>query len=98
MLDELVKQENKKEFLEKLSDADKATLLSEIEQNKKSAEDEKIRLETMKAKLEEDEASQMEKLKAMGISSYEDLDLEINKLENSINEEIIKYADALKEE
>ena len=65
---------------------------------KQEAENEQIRLETMKAKLDEDEANQMEKLKSMGINSYEDLDVEINKLETEINSEIVKYAELLKGE
>ena len=65
---------------------------------KQEAENEQIRLETMKAKLDEDEANQMEKLKSMGINSYEDLDIEINKLETEINSEIVKYAELLKGE
>ena len=91
-------KENMKEYLNSLSDSDKTTLLNEIEAKKKSAEDEYIRLETMKNKLEEDEATQMNKLKELGISSYSDLETQINKLEDSINEEIIKYAEALKSE
>ena len=66
--------------------------IDEIEQKKQEAENEQIRLETMKTKLDEDEANQMEKLKSMGIHSYEDLDIEINKLETEINSEIVKYA------
>ena len=97
-LEDLVNQVDKKAYVEKLTDVEKATLLTEMEQNKKAAEDELIRLETMKAKLDEDEAAQMEKLKSMGIASYEDLDIEIEKLENEINSEIVKYAEALKGE
>ena len=91
-------KENMKEYLNSLSDSDKTTLLTEIEAKKKAAEDEYIRLETMKNKLEEDETTQMNKLRELGIGSYNELDIEINKLENSINEEIIKYAEALKSE
>lgn len=91
-------KENMKAFLEGLSDSDKTTLLTEIEAKKKAAEDEYIRLETMKNKLEEDEATQMNKLKELGIGSYSELEIEINKLEDSINEELVKYAEALKSE
>lgn len=91
-------KEEMQAYVESLSDSDKTTLFTEIEKNKKSAEDEYIRLETMKNKLKEDEATQMEKLKALGISSYEDLDREILNLENVINSEIVKYAEALKGE
>lgn len=98
ILEELIKQYDKKTYLEGLSDTDKTTLFTEIEKKKKSIEEEKIKLETMMTKLEEDETTQMEKLKAMGISNYNDLDLEIRKLEDSINNELIKYAESLKEE
>lgn len=98
ILEDLIKQYDKKAYLECLSDTDKTTLFTEIEKKKKSIEEEKIKLETMMTKLEEDEATQMEKLKAMGISNYNDLDLEIRKLEDSINNELIKYAESLKEE
>lgn len=98
ILENLINQVDKKAYVDSLSDADKTTLLTEIEQKKQEAENEQIRLETMKAKLDEDEANQMEKLKSMGINSYEDLDIEINKLETEINSEIIKYAELLKGE
>ena len=98
ILDNLINQVDKKAYVDSLSDADKTTLLTEIEQKKQEAENEQIRLETMKAKLDEDEANQMEKLKSMGINSYEDLDVEINKLEIEINSEIVKYAELLKGE
>ena len=98
IIEELIKQYDKKAYLEGLSDTDKTTLFTEIEKKKKSIEEEKIKLETMMTKLEEDETTQMEKLKAMGISNYNDLDLEIRKLEDSINNELIKYAESLKEE
>lgn len=87
-----------KDTIHNLSDSEKTTLLTEIEAKKKSAEDEYIRLETMKAKLDEDEAAQMEKLKSLGIASYSDLDIEINKLETELEAEIAKYVEALKEE
>lgn len=98
ILENLINQVDKKAYVDSLSDADKTTLLTEIEQKKQEAENEQIRLETMKAKLDEDEANQMEKLKSMGINSYEDLDIEINKLEIEINSEIVKYAELLKGE
>lgn len=98
ILDNLINQVDKKAYVDSLSDADKTTLLTEIEQKKQEAENEQIRLETMKAKLDEDEANQIEKLKSMGINSYEDLDVEINKLETEINSEIVKYAELLKGE
>ena len=98
ILENLINQVDKKAYVDSLSDADKTTLLTEIEQKKQEAENEQIRLETMKSKLDEDEANQMEKLKSMGINSYEDLDIEINKLETEINSEIVKYAELLKGE
>ena len=67
ILDNLINQVDKKAYVDSLSDADKTTLLTEIEQKKQEAENEQIRLETMKAKLDEDEANQMEKLKSMGM-------------------------------
>ena len=100
IIEKLLEQpkEKMKEYVDSLSDSDKTTLLTEIEDKKKVAEDEFIRLETMKSKLEEDEKAQMNKLKELGINSYEELDAEISKLEDSLNKEIIKYAEALKEE
>ena len=65
ILDNLINQVDKKAYVDSLSDADKTTLLTEIEQKKQEAENEQIRLETMKAKLDEDEANQMEKLKSI---------------------------------
>ena len=91
-------KEKMKEYVDNLLDSDKTTLLTEIEEKKKAAEDEFIRLETMKTKLEEDEKIQIDKLKELGINSYEELDTEINKLEDQLNTEIVKYAEALKEE
>lgn len=91
-------KERLRTYVASLSDSDKTTLFTEIEQKRKEAEDEYIRVETMKTKLKEDEANQMEKLKAMGINSYEELDAEINKLEDTINDEIVKYVEALKGE
>ena len=93
ILDNLINQVDKKAYVDSLSDADKTTLLTEIEQKKQEAENEQIRLETMKAKLDEDEANQMEKLKSMGINSYEYLDVEINKLETEFNSDIVKYSE-----
>lgn len=97
-LENLVNVENKKEFIEGLDDKAKQILLQEIQEKKKSAEDEYIRLETMKTKLEEDEKTEMKKLAELGIDSYENLDAEICKLENELNEEIIKVAEVLKNE
>lgn len=91
-------KENMKTYVDNLSSADKTTLLTEIDQKRKEAEDEYIRLETMKSKLEEDEKVQMEQLAQLGINSYQDLDSEINRLETTINEEIVKYAEILKGE
>ena len=100
ILEQLLAQpkENLKATVDALSDADKTTLLTEIEVNKKHAEDEHIRLETMKTKLEEDEAAQMEKLRAMNINTYQELEAEIMKLDTTINQEIVKYVEALKGE
>ena len=100
MLDELLtkSKEEMEKYIHSLTDFDKATLLTEIETKKKESEDELIRLETMKSKLEEDEANQMKKLNTMGIASYEDLDTEINKLESELDKEILKYMEALKGE
>lgn len=86
------------EYLNNLSDSDKTALFTEIEQNKKKAEEEYIRLETTKSKLDEDEKEVMDKIKAIGINSYEELESEIKKLEDIINSEIVKYVEALKEE
>jgi len=97
-IEKLINEENKKEFVEGLDDKAKQVLLQEIQEKKKSAEDEYIRLETVKNKLEEDEKTEMKKLAELGISSYEELDTEINKLEDELNQEIIKVAEVLKNE
>ena len=100
ILEKLMAQpkETMKAFLESLSGTDKTVLLNEIEANKKAAEDEFIRLETMKTKLEEDETIQMDKLKELGINSYSELDTEIQRLEDELNAKILEYAEALKAE
>lgn len=85
-------------YIEGLSNQDKAALFAEIDNNTKAAQEEFIRLEATNKKLEEDEAAQMEKLKSMGINSYEELDREINRLETQINSEIVNYVEALKGE
>lgn len=97
-LENLIKAEDKKSYLASLTDSEKTTLFSEVEKKKKELEEEKIKLETTLARLNEDEAAQMEKLKAMGISNYNDLDLEIRKLEDSIDTELIKYAESIQGE
>jgi hypothetical protein len=97
-LEELIEKDNKKEYIESLTDSAKQVLLQEIQDKKKSAESEYIRLETMKTKLEEDEKEEMKKLAELGITSYENLDIEINKLENELNEEILKFSEILSKE
>lgn len=97
-LENLIKAEDKKSYLTGLTDSEKTTLFSEVEKKKKELEEEKIKLVTMMTQLEQDEAAQMEKLKAMGISNYNDLDLEIRKLEDSIDTELIKYAESIQGE
>ena len=82
-LEKIVAAEDKKGYLNTLNDSEKQTLIKEIQEKKKSSEDEYIRLETMK------------NLSELGISSYNDLDAEINKLESELDEEIIKFAGVL---
>ena len=89
---------DRENYIHNLKDAEKATLLTEISEDKKKANDEKIRLETQKASLEEQLAEQTEQMKSLGVSSYEELDIEINKLEDELDKSILEYFNALSEE
>ena len=97
-LENLIAAENKEEYINSLSDNDKKTLLAEIDTKTKEAESEYMKKEVLKNQLEQDEKNLMEQLNSMGIASYEDLDIEINKLEKSLNEELVKYANAIQGE
>ena len=98
IIEKLLLAEDKKAFVESLDDTNKKVLLDEIDTKTKEAESEYIKQEAIKTKLEEDEKNLMEKLNTMGIVSYEALDTEINKLETELNEELIKYANAIQGE
>lgn len=91
-IEQLTQQTDKKAYLESMTDSDKAALLQEIENKKKEAETKKIQLETKKTSLQQDETAQLEKLKALGINSFDELKEEISKLNNEINTELEKYA------
>ena len=95
ILEKLLGSSDKKTFVESLSGTDKQTLLQEIKDRKTAAETDSIKLEAMKSKLEEDEKEEMKKLADLGIYSYDNLESEINKLESSLNEEILKCAEVL---
>lgn len=95
LLEKLLEVEDRKQFVELLSDLDKQKLLQEIKDKKAEAEADSIRLEAMKTKLEEDEKEEMKKLSDLGIFSYEDLDVEINKLDKQLNDEILRCAEVL---
>lgn len=98
ILEKLTNAEDKNKFVEELSDEDKKTLLAEIDTNTKEAESAYMKQEILKDQLEKDEKSLMEQLNTMGIASYEDLEIEINKLEKSLNSELIKYANVIQGE
>ncbi len=98
ILENFVNAEDKNKYIEELSDNDKKTLLSEIDTKTKEAESAYMKQEVIKNQLEQDEKSLMEQLNSMGIASYNDLDIEINKLEKSLNEELVKYANVIQGE
>ena len=98
ILEKLTNAEDKNKFVEKLSDEDKKTLLAEIDTNTKEAESAYMKQEILKDQLEKDEKNLMEQLNTMGIASYEDLEIEINKLEKSLNSELVKYANVIQGE
>jgi len=95
ILEKLLETENRKQFVESLNDSDKQKLLQEIKDKKAEAEADFIRLEAMKTKLEEDEKEEMKKLSDLGIFSYNELDVEINKLDKQLNDEILRCAEVL---
>lgn len=97
-LEVLLDKEDKKAYVESLTSTEKQSLLQEIKDKKKQAEEDSIRLEAMKSKLEEDEKAEMNKLKELGISSYDELNSTIEKLESELNEEILNCAKVLKSE
>ncbi len=98
LLENLIAAEDKNKYVEGLSDTDKKTLLTEIDTKTKEAESAYMKQEVIKNQLEQDEKNIMEQLNSMGIASYNDLDIEINKLEKSLNDELIKYANAIQGE
>ena len=57
-----------------------------------------MRQEVIKNQLEQEEKDLMEQLSSMNIKSYEDLEKEINKLEKSLDEELVKYANTIQGE
>ena len=57
-----------------------------------------MKQELIKTQLEQEEKDLMKQLNSMGIASYEDLDLEIDKLEKNLNDELVKYANAIQGE
>lgn len=100
MLEELIKLDSKEvdEKVTVLSIEEKQSLINEINDSIKKSENELIRLETLKTSLEDSEKELMKSLNELGINSYENLDIEINKLEEEINKEIIEYTEAIKGE
>lgn len=97
-LEKLIISENKNKFVEELSDNDKKTLLTEIDTKTKETESAYMKQELIKTQLEQEEKNLMEQLNSMGIASYEDLDKEIDKLEKNLNDELVKYANAIQGE
>lgn len=98
ILENFMKSEKKYEFIEVLSDEDKKKLLSEIDSKTKELENDQMRQEVIKNQLEQEEKDLMEQLSSMNIKSYEDLEKEINKLEKSLDEELVKYANTIQGE
>lgn len=98
ILEQLIASEDKSKYIESLSDINKKTLLSEIDTKTKEAEAAYMKQEVIKNQLEQDEKNLMEQLNSMGIASYEALDIEINKLEDSLNKELVKYVNAIQGE
>lgn len=91
-------EEDIKNTISKMSDTDKLNLVTEINDKVESTKAERIRLETIKTKLEEDEKQCMKELIEYGISDYNSLDAEILKLENEIDTALIEYVDKIKGE
>ena len=98
ILENFIQSEKKYEFIEVLSDEDKKKLLSEIDNKTKELENDQMRQEVIKNQLEQEEKDLMEQLSSMNIKSYEDLEKEINKLEKSLDEELVKYANTIQGE
>ena len=98
ILESFIQSENKDKFIEILSDEDKKKLLSEIDNKTKEIENDQMRQEVIKNQLEQEEKDLMEQLSSIGIKSYEDLEKEINKLEKSLDKELVKYANAIQGE
>lgn len=100
ILEQLLQQpkENRREFLNQLSDENKTILFSEIDKKKKESEEEFIRIETKKKTLESELSELMEKLKTLGINSEEELISEINSKEEQLNSEILKFTEILEGE
>lgn len=95
-IEKLIETNDMENYLLNLTDDEKKILFSEIEEQKKSNEAEVIRLETMKKKLEEDRAIQLQELTNLNINSVSELQTEISKLDSEINSELIKYVEILK--
>ena len=98
ILESFIQSEDKNKFIEVLSDEDKKKLLSEIDNKTKEIENDQMRQEVIKNQLEQEEKDLMEQLSSMGIKSYEDLEKEINKLEKSLDKELVKYANTIQGE
>lgn len=84
--------------LNKMKDTDKLNLINEINEKIESNKAEKIRLETIKTKLEEDEKDCMKTLAEYNIHTYADLDSEILRLESEIDKSLIEYVNQIKGE
>lgn len=95
-IEKLIETNDMENYLSNLTDDEKKILFSEIEEQKKSNEAEVIRLETMKKKLEEDRAIQLQELTNLNINSVAELQTEISKLDSEINSELKKYVEILK--
>ena len=100
MLEQLItmSEEEIKAYINSLSDDNRLKLLAEIEQKRKEAEADVIRMEAQKSTLENEEKEIMKELAEYGINDYASLDAEINRLSDEINREIEKYVEALKGE
>lgn len=96
-LQELILAQDKEAYLDALSQQDKLALYNEIHTNAEAKSKELVAQETMKKKLEEEYNQELDKLKALGINSEEELETEINLLDSSIKSQVIEYASKLSE-
>lgn len=96
-LQQLIQAQNKEDYMNSLTQEQKLTLYQEIHNDAEAKSKELVAQETMKAKLEEEYNQELEKLKALGINSEEDLEKEIQKIDSEIKSQVIEYSTKLGE-